>query len=192
MNRTNHMRNETTNSQLRQHVMKRREEDRLMRRQIGLLSIVGFFGLLGTADAQTASALTAGPAFDGTYQAVASAKVNQMYIEQKGNMIPCPDRMPGQLTIVQGQARYIDASGDPVDGTVGPQGELAMGVAEPGGARAMELAVRGSIAANGTVRARQEGNSCSYDFVWQKTGPQLTTAPGRSFSVSSPASRRPG
>jgi len=192
MNRTNHMRNETTNSQLRQHVMKRREEDRLMRRQIGLLSIIGFFGLLGTADAQTVSALTAGPAFDGTYQAVASAKVNQMYIEQKGNMIPCPDRMPGQLTIVQGQARYIDASGDPVDGTVGPQGELAMGVAEPGGARAMELAVRGSIEANGTVRARQEGNSCSYDFVWQKTGPQLTTAPGRSFSVSSPASRRPG
>ena len=192
MNRTNHMRNETTNSQLRQHVMKRGEEDRLMRRQIGLLSIIGFFGLLGTADAQTVSALTAGPAFDGTYQAVASAKVNQMYIEQKGNMLPCPERMPGPLTIVQGQARYTDASGDPVDGTVGPQGELAMGVAEPGGARAMELAVRGSIAANGTVHARQEGNSCSYDFVWQKSGPLFTTAPGRSFSVSSPASRRAG
>jgi hypothetical protein len=163
-----------------------------MRRQIGLLSIVGVFGLLGTADAQTVSALTAGPAFDGTYRALASAKVNPMSIEQNGNMIPCPDRMPGPLTIVQGQARYTDASGDRVDGIVGPQGELAMGAAKPGGARAMELAVRGSVAANGTVRARQEGNSCSYDFVWQKTGPQLTTAPGRSFSVSSPASRRPG
>ena len=55
-----------------------------MRRQIGLLSIVGFFGLLGTADAQTLSTLTAGPAFDGTYRAVSSAKVNQMYIEEKG------------------------------------------------------------------------------------------------------------
>ena len=163
-----------------------------MRRPIGLLSIVGFFGLLGTADAQTLSVLSARPAFDGTYRPVASAKVNQMYIEQKGNMLPCPERMPGPLTIVQGQARYTDASGDPVDGTVGPQGELAMGVAEPGGARAMELAVRGSIAANGTVHARQEGNSCSYDFVWQKSGPLFTTAPGRSISVSSPASRRAG
>ena len=86
-----------------------------MRRQIGLLSIVGFFGLLGTADAQTLSALTAGPAFDGTYRAVSSAKVNQMYIEEKGSMIPCPDRVPGPLTIVQGQARYTDASGDQID-----------------------------------------------------------------------------
>ena len=98
-----------------------REENRLMRGQIGLLSIVGFFGLLATADAQTLSAGTAGPAFDGTYQAVSSAKVNSMYIEQKGNMIPCPDRMPGPLTVVQGEAQYTDASGDQVDGTVGPQ-----------------------------------------------------------------------
>jgi hypothetical protein len=150
------------------------------------------------ADAQqlatrsVADAQTAGPSFDGTYQAVSSAKVNQMYIAQKGNMGVCPDRVPGPLTIVHGQARYTDASGDEVDGTVGPQGELAMRAEEPGGARAMDLDVGGSIAANGTVRARQEGNSCSYDFVWQKTGPQLTTAPGRSFSVSSSASRRPG
>jgi len=190
MNRTNNTCNETTNS--KPQVRQAREEGRLMRKQIGLLSIVGFFGLLGTANAQTLSASSAGLAFDGTYRPVASAKVNQMYIEQKGNMLPCPERMPGPLTIVQGQARYTDASGDPVDGTVGPQGELAMGVAEPGGARAMELAVRGSIAANGTVHARQEGNSCSYDFVWQKSGPLFTTAPGRSFSVSSPASRRAG
>jgi len=164
-----------------------------MRGQIGLLSIVGFFGLLATADAQTLSAGTAGPAFDGTYQAVSSAKVNSMYIEQKGNMIPCPDRMPGPLTIVHGQARYTDASGDEVDGTVGPQGELTMRAEEPGGAREMDLDVRGSIAANGTVRARQEGNSCSYDFVWQKDGQQTSSAAGRSLSiVSSPASRRAG
>jgi hypothetical protein len=141
-----------------------------MRRQIGLLSIVGLCGLLGAADAQTLSALTAGPVFDGTYRAVSSAKVNQMYVEEKGNMIPCPDRMPGPLTIVQGQARYTDASGDQVDGTVGPQGELAMQVVAPGRARAMELDVRGNIAGNGTIRARQQGYSCSYDFVWQKNG----------------------
>jgi len=170
-----------------------REENRLMRGQIGLLSIVGFFGLLATADAQTLSAGTAGPAFDGTYQAVSSAKVNSMYIEQKGNMIPCPDRMPGPLTVVQGEAQYTDASGDQVDGTVGPQGELAMGAEEPGGSRAMDLAVRGGIAANGTVRARQEGNSCSYDFVWQKIGQPTPNTAGRSLSiVSSPPSRRAG
>jgi hypothetical protein len=164
-----------------------------MRRQIGLLSIVGFFGLLGTADAQTLSTLTAGPAFDGTYRAVSSAKVNQMYTEEKGSMIPCPDRVPGPLTIVQGQARYTDASGDQVDGTIGPQGELAMHAAEPGGARAMELDVRGSIAGNGTVHARQQGYSCSYDFVWQKNGQQTPSTAGRSLStVSSPASRRAG
>ena len=164
-----------------------------MRRQMGLLSVVGFFGLLATANAQTLSASTAGPSFDGTYQAVSSGKVNQMYIAQKGNMGVCPDRVPGPLTIVQGQARYTDASGDEVDGTVGPQGELAMQAEEPGGARAMDLDVSGSIAANGTVRARQEGNSCSYDFVWQKDGQQTSSAAGRSPSiVSSPASRRAG
>jgi len=163
-----------------------------MRRQIGLLSIAGFFGLLGTADAQTLSALTAGPAFDGIYRAASSAKVNQMYMSDNGQMLPCPDRMPGPLKIVQGQARYTDASGDPVDGTVGPQGDLAMRAVEPGGARAMELDVRGSIAANGTVRARQQGYSCSYDFVWEKHGPQTTSAPGRSLSIVLPPASRAG
>ena len=207
MNRTNNTRNGHSDTahtglcapmrrgdhQIRQHVTKPREEGRLMRRQMGLLSVVGFFGLLATANAQTLSASTAGPSFDGTYQAVSSAKVNQMYIAQKGNMGVCPDRMPGPLTIVHNQARYTDASGDEVDGTVGPQGELAMRAEEPGGARAMDLDVSGSIVANGTVRARQEGNSCSYDFVWQKDGQQTPSTAGRSLSiVSSPASRRAG
>jgi hypothetical protein len=57
----------------------------------------------------------------------------------------------------------------------------------------MDLAVRGGIAANGTVRARQEGNSCSYDFVWQKNGQPTPSTAGRSLSiVSSPAARRAG
>jgi len=145
------------------------------------------------ATSSVADAQTAGRVFDGTYRAVSSAKVNQMYIAEKGNMAVCPDRMPGPLTIVQGQARYTDASGDPVDGTVGRQGELAMHAAEPGGARAMELDVRGSVAGNGTVHARQQGYSCSYDFVWQKNGQQTPSTAGRSLSmVSSPASRREG
>jgi len=145
------------------------------------------------ATSSVADAQTAGRAFDGTYRAVSSAKVNQMYIAEKGNMVVCPDRMPGPLTIVQGQARYTDASGDPVDGTVGRQGELAMHAAEPGGARAMELDVRGSVAGNGTVHARQQGYSCSYDFVWQKNGQQTPSTAGRSLStVSSPAFRRAG
>jgi hypothetical protein len=145
------------------------------------------------ATSSVADAQTAGRAFDGTYRAVSSAKVNQMYIAEKGNMAVCLDRMPGPLTIVQGQARYTDASGDPVDGTVGRQGELAMHAAEPGGARAMELDVRGSIAGNGTVHARQQGYSCSYDFVWQNNGQQTPSTAGRSLSiVSSPASRREG
>jgi len=145
------------------------------------------------ATSSVADAQTPGPSFDGTYQAVSSANVNQMFIAQKGNMGVCPDRMPGPLTIVHNQARYTDASGDEVDGTVGPQGELAMRAEEPGGARAMDLDVSGSIAANGTVRARQEGNSCSYDFVWQKDGQQTPSTAGRSLSiVSSPTSRRAG
>jgi hypothetical protein len=58
-----------------------------MRRQIGLLSIVGFFGLLGAADAQTLSASTAGAGFDGTYLLVSSAKVNEMYTSMRFTIV---------------------------------------------------------------------------------------------------------
>jgi hypothetical protein len=68
-----------------------------MQRQIGLLSIIGFFSLLATADAQTPSASTAGAKFDGTYRLVSSMKVNPMYTSSKGDMAPCPDRTPGPL-----------------------------------------------------------------------------------------------
>ena len=50
------------------------------------------------ATSSVADAQTAGRAFDGTYRAVSSAKVNQMYIAEKGNMAVCPDRTPGPLT----------------------------------------------------------------------------------------------
>jgi hypothetical protein len=140
-----------------------------MRRQIGLLSIVGFFGLLAAADAQTVSASTAGPAFDGTYRLASSAKVNQMYTSMNGGMLPCPDRIPGPLTIVQGQARYTTATGYQLEGTVGSHGELEMQVMATGGSRPMEMRTSGAqIDSTGTVRARQIGGACSHDFIWQK------------------------
>jgi hypothetical protein len=140
-----------------------------MRRQIGLLSIVGFFGLLAAADAQSLSALPAGTAFDGTYRFVSSTKVTQTYTSPNGGMLPCPDRIPGPLTIAQGQAQYTTASGNRLEGTVGQQGELEMRVMEVGGSRPMELRTSNAeINSAGTVRARQVGGACSYDFVWQK------------------------
>lgn len=138
-----------------------------MQRQVGLLSIVGFFGFFAAADAQTPPSAVGSP-FDGTYRFVSSAKVNKMYTTKKGLMAQCPDRVPGPLTIAQGQARYISATGYQLRGSVGPQGELAMRSIAPGISRPIEITLNGRIDASGTVRARQRSNACSYDFVWQK------------------------
>ena len=138
-----------------------------MRKQIGLLGIVGFFGLIAGAGAQTPGATAAGP-FDGAYRLVSSERVNKTYITQRGQMAQCVDRTPGPLTIAQGQARYTSATGYRLRGTVGPQGELAMRASGPGGSRPIVLDVSGRIDDTGTVRARQTSNACSYDFVWQK------------------------
>src|SRR5271169_2225013 len=140
-----------------------------MRRQIGLLSIVGFFGLVAAAGAQSLSALPAGTAFDGSYRFVSSTKVNAMYTSPNGSMLLCPDRIPGPLTIAQSQARYTTDSGHQLEGTVGPRGGLEMRVMEVGGSRPMELRTSAAqIDSAGTVRARQVGGACSYDFAWQK------------------------
>ena len=84
----------------------------------------------------------------------------------------CPDRRAGPLTVAQGQARYTSATGINFAGPVGPQGELTMRYEAPptsgGSYRPVELTVNGSINANGTARARQTSNSCSYDFTWRK------------------------
>jgi hypothetical protein len=143
-----------------------------MRRRIGLLSIVGFFGLVTAADAQTPPS-TAGAPFDGTYRLVSSAKVNQTYTARNGRMAPCADRRAGPLHIAKGQARYTTATGYRLTGPVGPQGELAMHVVAPSnssnaGSRPIDIIVNGTIDAAGTARVRQSGGSCSYDFVWQK------------------------
>jgi hypothetical protein len=141
-----------------------------MRKRVGLLWVVGFFGLVATADAQTPSSTAGGP-FDGNYRFVSSEKVNKTYVTRGGKFGQCPDRVAGPLTIAQGQARYTSATGRHLEGTVGSQGELAMQFAatpDSNGYRPIELSVSGRIDGAGAVRARQKGNSCSYDLVWQK------------------------
>ena len=101
-----------------------------MRRQIGLLSIVGFFGLLAAADAQTPTRTsTAGAASStGHIRLVSSAKVNPTYASRGGEMGPClgPERRV-PLTIAQGQARYATGTrAVSFEGPVGPHGELEM------------------------------------------------------------------
>jgi hypothetical protein len=142
-----------------------------MRRQIALLGIVGFFGLLGAAVAQTPSSVP-GASFDGTYRFVSSASVNKTYVTRGGHMGQCPDRRAGPLTIFGGQAHYTTATGRKLKGRVGSQGELAMRLVAPpssgGGYRPFEISVSGNVDGAGTARARQKSNSCSYDFTWQK------------------------
>jgi hypothetical protein len=143
-----------------------------MPRLVGLLCVVGFFGSLIAANAQTPAPSTAGTTFDGTYALVSAAKVNQTYTARSGQLGQCPDRRAGPLHIENGRVRYTTATGNKLRGTVGPQGELAMRIITPpntgGGYRPVEINLSGSVDGSGTVRARQIGNSCSYDFVWQK------------------------
>ena len=112
-----------------------------MRMRIGLLSIVGFFGLIAAVEAQTPAASTAATTFDGTYRFVSSTKVNPMYTALNGRMAPCPDRTPGPLAIQNGQARYTAETGHELLGTIGPNGELDMRMipVTVGGSRPMEM-----------------------------------------------------
>ena len=129
-----------------------------MRMRTGLLSIVAILGLLAAAEA-------ASP-FDGTYQVSSAAKVNQTYVDRGGSMGQCPDRKPGPFTVVDGLARYTTHSGDNLAAQVSPNGQFEMRHVDPDGSGA--LRVLGAISPNGRVSARQMGNSCAYDFVWQK------------------------
>jgi hypothetical protein len=129
-----------------------------MRTRIGLLSIVGLFGLLAAAQA-------ASP-FDGTYQLYSATKVNETFVSRGGDMGFCPERRPGAFSVTDGQARYTTETGRNLDAPVAPNGGFEARSVDPDGSGAIRVA--GTIDGNGTVRARQIGNSCSYDFVWQK------------------------
>ena len=55
---------------------------------------------------------------------------------EDGYIVGIPDRTPGALTIVQGQARYDTQTGYELQGQVGPNGELdtqVMAVGAPPG-----------------------------------------------------------
>src|SRR5271170_2660483 len=91
--------------------------------------------------------------FDGTYRLVSSARVNETFMTRKAQVGQCPDRRPGPLTVMHGQARYKSATGYPLRGTVGPQGELAMRASGPGQSQPIEIRVSGQIDGTGTVRA---------------------------------------
>ncbi len=140
-----------------------------MRRHVGFLWIVGFFGLLAAANAQTSPPSP----FDGTYQFVSSAKVDQTYVDRNGRTGPCPDRVAGPLTVENGQAQYTSATGYRLTGPVGPQGQLVMRALAPtnssnAGSAPIDIIVNGTIDGAGTARVRESSHSCSYDFVWQK------------------------
>jgi hypothetical protein len=130
---------------------------KLMRTQIGLLSIAGFLGLLAAAEAALP--------FDGIYQFYSAAKVSETSV-RKRDMGVCPDRQPSPLVVVDGLARYTTETGRNLEGQVAQNGVFEMRFINPDGTAPMHVV--GTIDGNDIVRVRQKGNSCSYDFVWQK------------------------
>jgi hypothetical protein len=139
-----------------------------MTSRIGLISIVSFFGLLATANAQGASSSAPGASFDGTYRLVSSTKLNEMYTSYNGQTGMCPNRKPGPLHVMGGRVHYTAATGYRFEGTVGPQGELTMRSEMVGSSRPAHLQAPGTIDGSGAAHVRQQGSSCSYDFVWQR------------------------
>ncbi len=137
-----------------------------MKKHIGLLSIFGILGVIGSVNAQAPS--SARSSFDGTYRVITSERINQMYTSYNGQSAQCLNRKPGPLHIVRGRAHYTTATGYRVGGVVGPQGELTMRSVLVGGSRPFHMDATGSIDGNGTAHVRQTGPSCSYDFVWKK------------------------
>jgi hypothetical protein len=146
-----------------------------MQKHFGWLWMVGFFGLIPAADAQTPSPPAAGTQFDGTYRFVSATTLNETYMTTwRTRMGRCGDiQRMGPLTIANGQARYAGfgrVTKEGFEGTVGPQGELSLRLAAPASKSSLgvEIVTRGTIDGNGTIRARQIGRGCSYDLVWQK------------------------
>lgn len=142
-----------------------------MRKHIRWLWIVGFFGSLAAANAQTPAPAAASIAFDGTYAFVSGTRLNESYTTKGTEHIKrCGGYKGGPLTIVNAHASY--GSGRGFDGTVAPQGELTMRLAPTpvnrGISPGVEVTINGRIDADGTVRARRVGYYCSYELVWRK------------------------
>ena len=141
-----------------------------------LFCIIAALGLAASAGAQTASSPPPNTQFDGAYAFVSSTRVNETYMHTKTARIGKCGKggRVGPLSIVNGQARYSSGndSQDLYQGTVGPQGQLIMRIVSTplvgGETPGRGVTINGEIDSNGTVRARQIGNRCSHDFVWQK------------------------
>jgi len=146
-------------------------EAKHVREHIRWLWIVGFFGLVGAANAQTPSPPAVTMKFDGTYAFVSASKVNETYTTMvTEHPERCPDLAPRTaLAIINGQVRFNQQ-----EGTVRPNGELSTRlIPRPygrcGGCSAgIELPHYGRIDDNGTIRVRRTGYYCSYDLIWQK------------------------
>ena len=82
------------------------------------------------------------------------------FMTRKAQVGQRPDRRPGPLSGVQGQARYISATGYALQGTVRPQGELTMRAAGPGQSQPIVITLSGTIDRAG-IHARQISNSCN-------------------------------
>ena len=123
--------------------------------------------VLLSAQAAIVGAQTAA-SFDGTYAFVSAAKLSQTYVTRSGDMGFCPESAPGPLYVSQGRAWYVSSSGRNLVGTLGQQGQFVIQVIEPRDSRPFEMDVNGRIDPTGRAYARQRGNSCSYDLVWQK------------------------
>jgi hypothetical protein len=149
-----------------------------LRKIVGRLWIVGFFGVVAAANAQTPGAPSAAPVtkYDGTYAFVSATNVNDTYWTRVTNRIgQCwKIRDIGPLIIANGQAEYDSFRRDqPVNkGTVGLQGELIMRlVATPGHNASTDppaVATAGRIDGTGIARVRLMGDRCNYDVVWQR------------------------
>jgi hypothetical protein len=91
-----------------------KSEVKHMQKHIGWFWMIGFFGLIATADAQTASPPAASTQFDGTYAFVSRTKMNETYAVTRSNRIgQCGGTGKGNhrrpLTIASGQAQYTTA-----------------------------------------------------------------------------------
>jgi hypothetical protein len=78
----------------------------------------------------------------------------------------CPDRRPSPLTVMDGRVRYTTDTGINLEASVEPNGQFEIRFVAADGSS--PLRALGAIDGSLTVRVRQMGNSCSYDFVWQK------------------------